>query len=81
MSAKKEDSNLIAIYSGDPIHAEIVKNRLLNEGILAHLKNQHMGTIAPWQVSAGGFAPIEVLIFERDKERTLLLIKEFRNIK
>ena len=40
-----------------------------------------MGSIAPWQVSAGGFEPVEVEVLEKDKEKALELINEFRKSK
>ena len=80
MASKENDSKLIVIYSGNPIDSEMVKNMLAEEGISASLKNQLMGTLAPWQVSGGGFQPVEVVIFERDRVKALLLINEFRGI-
>jgi hypothetical protein len=75
MSAKQD--NLIVIYSGNPIDSEIIKDILTENGIAVNLKNQLMGTIAPWYVSAGGVAPVELEIFARDKELALRLINEF----
>lgn len=40
-----------------------------------------MGTIAPWQVSPGGFEPVEVEILVKDKEKALKLIYEFNKSK
>ena len=80
MSSKENDSKLIVIFSGNPIDSEMVKNMLVEEGISASLKNQFIGTIAPWQVSGGGFEPVEVVIFERDREKALLLINQFRGV-
>ncbi len=75
MSAKQD--NLIVIYSGNPIDSEIIKDILTENGIAVNLKNELMGTIAPWHVSAGGINPIELEIFAKDKEKALRLIKEF----
>jgi len=77
MSTKEKDNDLIVIFRGKPVDSEIIKDMLTHQGILANLRNQLMGTIAPWQVSAGGFEPVEVEIFARDKEKALALIEEF----
>ncbi|BAX81388.1 putative signal transducing protein [Labilibaculum antarcticum] len=75
MSAKQND--LIVIYSGNPIDSEIIKDILTDNGIAVNVKNELMGTIAPWHVSAGGINPIELQIFARDKEEALRLINDF----
>ena len=46
---------------------------------MANLKNHLMGTIAPWQVSAGGVDPIEVEILAKDKEQAMKLIDEYNS--
>ena len=78
MTSKENESKLISIYSGNPVDSEMVKNILTEEGISASLKNQQMGSIAPWQVSAGGFEPVEVVVFESDKAKALVLIEAFK---
>ncbi len=75
------DSKLIIVFEGSPIDSELVKLILNDNGIVASLKNQLMGTIAPWQVSSGGFEPVKVEISERDKEKALKLIDEFNKSK
>ena len=75
------DSNLIVAFKGNPVDSEIIKEMLNDNGIMANLKNQLMGTIAPWHVSAGGFEPVEVEILETDKEEALKLIGEFNKSK
>ncbi len=71
------DSELIVVFQGKPMDAEIIKDMLNDHGIMAHLKNQFMGSIAPWQVSPGGFQPVEVEILSENKEEALKLIEEF----
>ena len=73
------DSDIIVIFKGNPVDSEIIKEILNDNGIMANLKNQFMGTIAPWHVSAGGIDPVEVEILAKDKEKALKLIDEFNN--
>lgn len=72
-------SEIIIIFEGNQIDSVIIKDLLIDNGINANLKNQLMGTIAPWQVSPGGFEPIKVEILSKDKDKALELIKEFKN--
>ena len=74
---RNNESELIVIYRGNPIDSEMVKEILADNGILAGIKNQLMGSIAPWQVSAGGFEPVEVEILKKDEEKAIALLKEF----
>lgn len=76
-----ENSDLIVVFTGNSIDAEMIKELLADNGIIVNIKNQLMGSIAPWQVSAGGFEPIEVEILEKDKERALGLINDFKRSK
>lgn len=72
-----KDSQLTVIFKGNPVEAEMIKNMLVEHGIRAILKNQLMGSIAPWHVSPGGFDPVEVEILANNKEEALKLIEEF----
>jgi len=73
----KEGTDLVMVYAGSPVDAEMIKEILEDYGIPVNIKNQLMGTIAPWQVSGGGVSPSEVEVFTKDKEQALLLIEEF----
>lgn len=71
--------DIITIFSGSPMDAEIVKEILADNEIIAHVKNQLMGQIAPWQVSAGGVDPVEVEVLIQDQEKAQSLVNEFQN--
>lgn len=74
---KDKNSALIVVFRGSPIESEMVKEMLMDNGIPAQVNNQLMGSIAPWQVSAGGMDPVAVFILEKDKEKAMNLLKEF----
>ncbi len=48
---KLSSSDLIVVFKGNSVDAEIVKEILSDNGILVSLKNQLMGSVAPWHVS------------------------------
>lgn len=75
------ESDLIVVFRGNPVDSEIIKEILDDNGITTNLKNELMGTIAPWQVSPGGFKPVEVEVFVKDKEKALELINAFHKSK
>lgn len=71
------DSELIVVFKGNPTDSEIIKQILINNGIMPIVNNQLMGTIAPWHVSPGGFDPVYVEVLAKDGEKALKLIEEF----
>lgn len=71
------DSDLIVVFSGNLVDSEIIKEILDDNGITTNLKNELMGTIAPWQVSAGGFEPVEIEVLVEDRKKALELINAF----
>lgn len=73
------ESKLIIAFTGNPVDAEMVCNMLIAEGLQATMNNQILGSLVPWQVSAGGFEPVDVVVFEEDVEKAQDLIKAFVN--
>ena len=79
--AKYTHQDLVVVFRGNAVDSEIVKEILADNDIMSHLRNQLMGSIAPWQVSAGGFEPVEIEVLEEDREKALELIEEFNKSK
>ncbi len=57
---KHSDSDLAVVFSENCMNVEIIHEILADNDIPANVKNQLMGSIASWQVSAGGFEPVVV---------------------
>lgn len=74
---RNTDPDTVVIFTGKPIDAEMVNQLLNDNGIVTLINNKLMGSIAPWQVSAGGFEPVEIVINKKDKEKAQQLISEF----
>ena len=68
---------LQVVYRGNQIDSEMISQLLNGNGIETMIKNHLMGSIAPWQVAAGGFEPIEIIVNKRDFERAQELMKHF----
>lgn len=79
----KEDNknHLVEIFAGSFIEAEIVKSLLKNSKIEAFLKDENIGTLAPWQVSAGGAGAVKVIINSNDYEIAKLIVEEYEQNK
>jgi hypothetical protein len=65
MNTNKED-NLVEIFAGSSMEAEIVRNLLEDSDIEAFLKNEIMGTLAPWHTSPGGAGSVKVVVSNLD---------------
>ncbi len=74
------DKNIpVVIFSGDSFHANMVKNLLENEGIVAYITNEIVGTALPWHIAPGGFGAIKVTVASGDYERAKIIVGEFEN--
>lgn len=73
--------DVTTVFSGSPMDAEIVKEILADNGIIALAKNQLMAQIAPFQVASGGFDPVDVEVLNKDEEKALALVEEFNKNK
>lgn len=65
MSAKE----MIVVFSGDDLQAQMVWSRLEGHGIEAQLIDSHMGGIAPWYVTAGGVGAVKVAVATKDVDK------------
>lgn len=74
-------NNLVEIFAGSSLDAEIVNSLLKDSDIESFLRNEHMGTIAPWQVSAGGAGAVKIIINSRDYETAKQIIENYERNK
>jgi len=71
----------VCIFSGNQIEAEMVKNALDENGIVNYMKNYYANLVdgISWLGSISGtysiFGNIEVIIKEKDVEKSLEIIK------
>ena len=75
MTASKQ----IEVFAGNIIESGMVRSLLESAGIHAYLKDEIMGTMNPWFVSAGGVGAVKVLVSVLDFEMATLLVKDYRN--
>jgi len=70
-------NDLIEVFAGSFIEAETIRSLLETSEIEAFLKDEFIGTIAPWHVSAGGAGSVKVVISNDDYDRAKLIIEEY----
>ncbi|MBW8323706.1 MAG: DUF2007 domain-containing protein [Prolixibacteraceae bacterium] len=69
----------VEIFAGELWQAEMIKEILEDNGTLAFLENELMGSIIPSQICSGGVAPVKVKVKDSDFVRAKGLIDEFNN--
>lgn len=73
----ENDFEAIEIFSGLDWQAEMIKNLLENEGIESYIKDEILGTIAPWYTGNPGPGSVTVVISSLDFDRAKLIVEEY----
>jgi len=72
----------IEVFAGTTIQAQMLKSILNDSEIEAFLKDEVIGSMAPWYTGPGGFASVKVVVSKDDYEKAMLIVAEFeKNIK
>jgi len=72
----------VEVFAGTIMQAQILKSLLEDSEIEAFLKDEIMGSMAPWYSSGGGAASVKVIVSQNDYEKAALVVAEFeKNIK
>ncbi len=75
------DKKLITIYSANTeIDAAMVQNLLTNSGIRSFIKDNIIGTLAPYLTTPGGAGAVKIVINQKDEEKAKQVFKD-NNIK
>jgi len=75
MTASKQ----IEVFAGNIIESGMVSSLLESAGIHAYLKDEIMGTMNPWFVSAGGVGAVKVLVSALDFETARFVVDTYRD--
>ena len=70
-------NDLVIVFAGDTFQASHAKNVLENNGIHAFLKDEFIGSIAPWHSAPGGAGAVKVSVPVRDREKAMDIIQQF----
>lgn len=73
------ESNVVPVevFAGTAWEAALVKSLLENAEIVAFLKDEIRGTMAPWNVSAGGKDPVKIVVSSLDYEKAKEVVDAF----
>ncbi len=69
----------VEVFAGTYWEAVLVKSLLENAEVEAFLKNEAHGTLASWQVTPGGVAPVRVIVSSIDAEKATQVVRDFEN--
>ncbi len=69
--------DLVEVFSSNIFEAELAKNELENNGITAFLKDELLGTIAPWHSAPGGAGAVSITVKKRDSEKARVILQQF----
>lgn len=79
----KTNDNIIPVevFSGTILEAEIVKSLLENAEIETFLKDEFMGTLAPWNTAAGGVGSVKIVVSNLNYDKAKIIIAEYKKNK
>ncbi len=63
--------HLVQAYAADFNEAMEIQARLQDNNIESFIENENLGVIAPWLVSAGGVAPVKVMVAQKDLQTAI----------
>jgi hypothetical protein len=80
--SSKEKRQFREVFSGSPIHAGLVKSMLEDAGFRVFVKDEFLGTIAPWWSSPGGAGAVKLLVPTDELELAREVVAQYEaNIK
>ena len=72
-----DDSIMVQIFAGSPLEAKMLQNLLEDNDIHSYLKDEFMGSIAPFSITSGGVDPVKVMISSLDVDKAEPILKKF----
>ena len=73
----KKEFDLVQIFAGTTVQAEMVKSLLLDAEIKAFIKDGHMGTMFPFHTAPGAAGSVKVVVSNIDYERAKLIVDDY----
>jgi hypothetical protein len=73
----KDNFELKEIFSGHIGEASMVKSLIEDAEIRVWLKDEFVGTLAPWNISAGGAGAVKVVVAETDYDEAKAIVDIF----
>ena len=73
----KDENEPVEVYSGSIWEAELVKSLLEDAEIETFLKDENIGTLAPWYSAPGGAGSVRVVVSFHDYENARRIVEEY----
>jgi len=70
------ESDLVVVFAGNILEADAAKAALESNGIRAFLRDEAVGTWAPWYVAGGGVGAVKVVVPESEAEQARAVLDQ-----
>ncbi len=67
----------VKVFRGTYLQCEMVRSLLENAGIESYLKDELLGTIAPWWAEPGGAGAVKVFVSVEDEAQATLVVEQY----
>ncbi|MBN2482303.1 MAG: DUF2007 domain-containing protein, partial [Bacteroidales bacterium] len=74
---RKSKSVPVTVFAGKTWETLLLKSLLEDAGIEVFLKDEAIGSLAPWYVGPGGAGAVKVVVSESDFELASQIVAEF----
>ena len=74
---KKEEFELVVVFGGTSLQAEMVRSLLLDANIEAYIKDGHMGSMFRFHTAHGDAVSVKVMVSNRDYEKAKLIVADY----
>lgn len=76
MNAQK-DFDLVQVFAGTSIQAEMVKSLLDDTKIKSFIKDEYMGNMFPFHTAPGAAGSVKVVVSNLDYEKAKVIVEEY----
>jgi hypothetical protein len=74
---ESNQTRMVEVFAGTAWEAALVKSLMDNAEIPAFMKDEIRGTTMPWQVEAGGFFAVKVMVLSDDLQMAQEVVADF----
>lgn len=72
-----KDFDLIQVFAGTSVETEMVKTILLDSGIEAYIKDEHMGTMFPFHTAPGAAGSVKLVVSSDKYDEAMKIVKAY----
>jgi hypothetical protein len=72
-----DENDLISVYSSTFMEVHMIKSMLESSGVETFIKDEYMGTLAPFDAAAGGAGAVQLITRRKDYDAARRVIEEY----